>query len=51
MPFKKAKAPRITRGFEIQDDVRQTLTIINNQGPLSMNFSVEQPEEGKGVEP
>lgn len=47
----KAKAPSIARGFEILNDVRQTLTMINGAVELSGNFGVERPEEGKGVEP
>jgi hypothetical protein len=37
----KAKAPRIARGFEIPDDVCQTLIIINRAFELSRNFGVE----------
>jgi hypothetical protein len=49
--FPKAKAPSIARGFEILDDVRQTLTTINGSVELSRLFGVEWPEECKGVEP
>jgi len=39
--FQKAKAPSIARGFEILDDVRQTLTMINGAFELSINFGIE----------
>jgi hypothetical protein len=39
--LQKAKAPSTARGFEILDDVRQTLTTINGALELSSTFGIE----------
>jgi hypothetical protein len=36
----KAKAPRFTRGFQVQDSVRQTPSMIDRSEALSNNFGI-----------
>jgi len=44
--IQKVKAPRIARGFEILDDVRQTPTMINPQGDCQQILASSNPGSG-----